>query len=89
MEQRRHPRKPCAITVDAATRAGTRLERLRDISIGGALIETGHHFRLGEEIMLTIPTSRPGKTVVIKALVVRKSEKGVGVEFIRNSRETL
>jgi len=53
---------------------------LRDISLGGAYIETEQTIEVGQPIVLTLNSSE-NRQSTIDAVVVRKDEKGIGVQF--------
>lgn len=58
---------------------------IRDISRGGAFIETNLFFPIGKKIVLTIPARKARKVVRIQGWIVRCSEAGFGIKFNRRT----
>ena len=58
---------------------------IRDISRGGAFIETNLWFPIGKKIILTIPAKKARKVVRIQGWIVRCSEAGFGIKFNRRT----
>jgi len=85
-EKRRHPRKPCSIVVDYASRDRAFRDYIRDISSGGVFIETSKEFSIGDEIMMTFSISSKQKPFKFTGQVVRITKKGIGVKFKKNLR---
>lgn len=88
-ERRKHPRSPCAISVNHATkgRAFSSIhDFIQDISAGGVFIETKEYFVVGQKVSLTFTLPRFGELVDLGGEVVRQSPTGVGVEFKISSR---
>ena len=54
-----------------------------DISTGGMFIETDESFHFGDVLTVMIPNPREETTLKVPAKVVRTTEKGIGIEFIR------
>ena len=79
-ERRKHPRKPCSIPVTVGTWRVFK-EFVKNVSRGGMYIETDAPFSPGEHITLTFSYANQPNPVRITARVVRKTNKGIGVEF--------
>ncbi|MFW2369146.1 MAG: response regulator [Desulforhopalus sp.] len=60
---------------------------LRDISLGGAYIETDQEIHLGQTITLTLASPKLKSRCSIEASVVRKDGRGLGVNFQFSSPE--
>lgn len=60
---------------------------LRDISLGGAYLETDQNIELDQTITLTLTSPKLQSRCSIEAIVVRKDGKGVGVRFQFSSPE--
>jgi hypothetical protein len=60
----------------------TRHCSLRDISQGGAYIETDHQVSMGETITLSLSSPALRSTCFIDATVVRKDRSGIGIRFL-------
>ena len=58
---------------------------IRDISRGGAFIETNLWFPVGKRIVLTIPAKKARKAVRLQGWIVRCSEAGFGIKFNRRT----
>lgn len=54
---------------------------LRDISFGGAFIETKAIFTIGTEVCITLPILEKDQPLKIVGTIVRLSPEGVGVKF--------
>ena len=85
VDQRQHERKPYCIDIEYKANGEEYQDFLKDISIGGARIETiedRDDLSVGQEIYLRIPNSEHQKYVRVKAKVVRITENEIGVRFI-------
>ena len=56
----------------------------QNISTGGMFIETDQSFATGNTITVLIPNPREEKTLKVPSKIVHITEKGIGVEFIKN-----
>lgn len=74
-------RFPCMITADCVYRTRAFNDFVRDISTGGVFIETGESLTEGEDILMTLSFSHHARPFRISGQVVRKTQKGVGVQF--------
>lgn len=79
--QRRHDRYNILVAVDYDVRDLTYQCFLRDISLGGAYIETDQNIQLGDRISLSLSTPEIDRPAVIECEVVRRDERGIGVRF--------
>jgi hypothetical protein len=79
--QRVHDRFDCLVAVDYDTNDWTYQSLLRDISLGGAYVETTKPMTRGQRIILTLSTRRPAGTCSVKGVVVRTDARGVGIQF--------
>lgn len=79
--QRVHDRFDCLVAVDYDTNDWTYQSLLRDISLGGAYVETTKPMTEGQRIILTLSTHRPEGTCSVKGVVVRTDTRGVGIQF--------
>ncbi len=77
---RKHERFECLVAIDYDISDLTYQCFLRDISLGGAYIETEQAIEVGQQIILTL-NSPEQKQSTIKARVARKDKKGIGVKF--------
>lgn len=81
---RRHNRYNCLVAVDYDISDWTYQCFLRDISLGGAYVETGQVISVGQKIVLTL--SAPGLPhCAIDGEVVRRDKMGIGIRFNRLS----
>jgi len=79
-DRRKHPRKPCSIPATAAiTRCFTGY--IRDMSGGGAFLETTAAFEPGEHVTLTFASPNENKPIRVTGRVVRRTSQGIGVQF--------
>lgn len=80
INQRRHTRFNCLVAVDYDVNEWTYQCFLRDISLGGAYVETNQRIGIGQEIALSL--SAPGQPqCVFKGEVVRRDKFGIGIRF--------
>jgi CheY-like chemotaxis protein len=79
--QRKHDRFECLVAVDYDINDWTYQCFLRDISLGGAYIETAQSIAVGQKIILTLSSPEFSPGCAINALVVRRDKKGIGVTF--------
>jgi CheY-like chemotaxis protein/Tfp pilus assembly protein PilZ len=79
--QRVHDRFDCLVAVDYDTNDWTYQSLLRDISLGGAYVETAKPMTVGQRIILTLSTHRPEGNCTVKGVVVRTDARGVGIQF--------
>jgi CheY-like chemotaxis protein len=79
--QRAHDRFDCLVAVDYDTNDWTYQSLLRDISLGGAYVETTKPMTKGQRIILTLSTHRRESTCTVKGMVVRTDARGVGIQF--------
>ena len=55
----------------------------KDISNGGAFIQTGEIFRLGQLVTLDIPFSDGKESIKVPAEIVRVNTDGIGLKFMK------
>jgi len=78
---RKHDRFECLVAVDYDISDWTYQCFLRDISMGGAYIETEQSVKNGQKITLTLSSPEFEHSCVIIGKVVRRDKKGIGVRF--------
>jgi len=78
---RKHDRFECLVAVDYNVSDWTYQCFLRDISMGGAYIETEQSVKDGQKIILTLSSPDPERSCAITGQVVRRDKKGIGVQF--------
>jgi len=54
---------------------------MRDLSEGGAYLETDQPVELDQQLVLTLFSSMLEQSCAIKGIVVRRDKKGIGVRF--------
>ena len=79
--QRRHNRYDCLVGVDYDISEWTYQCNMRDISEGGAYIETEHAIRVGQRLIMSLSSPVLERTCAIQGTVVRRDPRGVGVRF--------
>lgn len=84
-ERRLHQRKQCTFAIDIDDYRRVYQAHLRDLSLGGALIQIPSNFkvRIGKELMLTIPFRNRGGVVHIRGKVAETRDQNMVVEFIK------
>ena len=78
---RKHDRFECYVAVDYEIIDWTYQCFLRDISLGGAYIETEQPVKEGQKIVLTLSHPKLESSCSIIGQVVRRDKKGIGVRF--------
>ncbi len=86
--KRKYPRKACIISVDFDTFDYSNQKVIRNLSANGAYIEAEESFVLGQEIILWFTiTNDENISIKIPAIVVRRDPKGIGVKFLKVSKQ--
>ncbi len=83
-DERRYERKPYSMSVEYVAQDHSSKGLIKDISIGGVLLETseiGGSFSIGEDIILTIQYPDQEKYIKIRGEVVRIERQTIGVKF--------
>jgi Tfp pilus assembly protein PilZ len=81
-ERRRNPRKACSVRVTVTTPDLFSSDTVRDISTGGAFVETPVSLSPGEEITLWFSLPDRKEPVLVTGQVVWTPRKGIGVKFV-------
>lgn len=82
----RYTRYNCLVAVDYDVNEWAYQCFMRDISLGGAYVETNQKISIGQKMALTL--SAPGQPQCpIKGVVVRRDKMGVGIQFNELSSE--
>lgn len=79
--KRAHERYDLLVALDFDIRNMTRHCSLRDLSLGGAYIETDHQVDIGEKLTLALSSPALKTSCSIDAIVARKDKRGIGVRF--------
>ena len=82
VQSRRHARFRCLVAVDFDSAFGKLQHLIRDLSEGGAYIETGAKLELGSEFELNLYSMRKKQECRLRAQVVRRGSNGFGVRFL-------
>jgi len=88
-ERREHSRKPCSLPVTYTTQDMLSSDTIRDISAGGAFIETSEPLSVGHQITLWFSLPDREEPVLITGEVVWTPRKGIGVKFTSPLTEDL
>jgi len=83
-DMRRYERKSQSMPVEYVAQEHSSRGVIKDISIGGVLLETseiGGSFSIGEDIILSIQYPNQGKYIKIRGEVVRIEPQRIGVKF--------
>lgn len=78
---RSHERYDLLVALDFDIKNMTRHCSLRDISLGGAYIETDHPISKGEKITISLSSPVLKSSCSIDATVVRRDTNGIGIRF--------
>lgn len=82
LNKRNHNRHDLMVTLDYEISDNNRQCFLRDLSLGGAYIETDHQIEEGKQITITLASPTLKSRCTIDALVVRKGTRGIGIQFL-------
>ena len=80
-ERRRHTRYPCELPTDFEVDEWTYSGTIRDISLGGALIETSEPVGVKQEVRLTLFSQSLERTCHIKGRIAHRTPTAIGVSF--------
>jgi hypothetical protein len=83
-DMRRYERQSSSVSVDYVAQDHSSIGVIKDISVGGVLLETseiGGSFSIGEDIILTIQYPNQEKHIKIRGEVVRIEPQTIGVKF--------
>ena len=83
-DMRRYERKSHSMPVEYVAQDHTSQGVIKDISVGGVLLETneiGGSFSIGEDIILSIQYPNQEKYIKIRGEVVRIDPQKIGVKF--------
>jgi Tfp pilus assembly protein PilZ len=83
---RRHPRKEISKNVDCFVENRQFKGHITDIGPSGAFIETDETFEVGQKFKLSLPFLKNNTRDLVKAKVIRISERGIGVKFIKTKK---
>ncbi|MDY6952463.1 MAG: PilZ domain-containing protein [Thermodesulfobacteriota bacterium] len=86
-ERRRDPRHSCSIPVVCATDDHVFEDLIKDISAGGAFVETTEAFLPGQDMTLTLSSPDLEEPIKIKGKVVWRHAQGIGVKFDTPSKD--
>jgi len=81
VERRRDPRRPCFIPVTYKTSNRVFADYVRNISMGGAFIETAEACMPGEDVAMMFSFPHRDMPIRTKGTVMWKGPQGVGVQF--------
>ncbi len=79
--RRRRQRYDCSVNVACLIDEVKCQCYMRDISEGGAYLETEQTLEIGEKIVLTLPSPTGDSPCTVNGTVVRRDNRGVGVQF--------
>jgi CheY-like chemotaxis protein len=79
--QRKHSRYDCLVGVDFGISDWTYQCYMRDISEGGAYIETEQPIKVGQQLTVSLASPVLERTCAIDGTVVRRDPKGIGIRF--------
>ena len=82
-DSRKHPRKPYSKSVIYAVNNQILEGTTQNISPSGIFIKANKKFRVGETVILSLP-SKTKERLKIKGEIAWSSEEGFGVKFIKN-----
>ena len=83
VDARKHPRKPYSKSVIYAVDNQILEGTTQNISLSGIFIKANKKFRVGETVILSLP-SKTKERIKIKGEIAWSSDEGFGVKFIKN-----
>jgi hypothetical protein len=86
-ERRRDLRYRCSIPVTCATEDRVFEDLVRDISAGGAFVETSEAFSPGQHITMTFSSPDLEQPIKITGEVMWRTAQGIGVKFKTASKD--
>ena len=84
--QRKHPRKSCALPVKYVVKNQILQGEIRNISLGGIFLKTTHNLPVGQRLSLAIPVRKKGKIIKQTGKIVWANHDGVGIEFQQSAK---
>ena len=88
-ERREYPRKPCSMHVTYTTQDLLASDTIRNISIGGAFIETSAPLSVGDQITVWFSLPARQEPILITGEIAWTPSRGIGVKFISPLSEDL
>ncbi len=82
LQSRRYGRFECLVAVDFQLDGTPHQHLIRDMSEGGAYIETDAPLVVGAQLELTLYSMRQKQECVIRSQVVRQGSNGFGIKFV-------
>ena len=86
-EKRKYKRVKCNIDVDLSIDGKYYKNKIKDISLGGAFIETDAPIEEGKQVLLNVNDQHNRTQMQIKCMIIRKTDYGAGVSFIADSKQ--
>jgi Tfp pilus assembly protein PilZ len=80
-DRRKHPRKPCAITITYMVEDRTFTDLVTNICPGGVFIKTSQAFSVGQQITIGFSFPEQGQSIKCQGKIVWDSPNGIGVKF--------
>jgi len=80
-DQRRHDRHECQVAIDFDVSNWTYQCCLRDISQGGAYVETEQKIETGQKVLLTLASPGRNGQCVVNGTVARRDANGLAIAF--------
>lgn len=85
--KRRHARRNTQLTVYYATQDRAYRDVILNISPTGVFIETREPFIVGQEVLLNFTPNRQSEPIRVRGEIVRVTQEGIGVKFIRRASD--
>ena len=83
--RRQHQRRSYVVDIEYETEGEEYRDVTRDISAGGLSIDirdNRRNFRIGQDLLVTIPDSHYSKQYTVRACIVRISDQEIGIKFV-------
>jgi CheY-like chemotaxis protein len=80
-DKRKHPRVGCLIAVNYDIDDWSYQSFIRNLSLGGAYIETEQPVTVGQKVSLALTLQNPNRSCRIIGTVVRRDDRGASVQF--------
>ena len=87
VQKRNEERKFYSIPIEFIARGFIHNGTLLNISPGGAFVEYGEMFKIGEKMSLSIPFTKAKKHLNVAGEVIRNSPHGFAVKFLKKAKK--
>lgn len=84
--KRKHIRRESNKEIGYCVDGNEYISLMKDMSFGGAFLETDEKFTVGQIIQLELPMVNSAKVIKTTATIVRVAKNGIGIEFNKRNK---